>query len=48
MRSCHPGAPVGVTDSDENARALAATLDEAGHAVVAARPGVDRQVGAVQ
>jgi hypothetical protein len=37
MRACKPGAPVQVDNSQANAVALAATLDEAGRSVVAAR-----------
>ena len=37
MRSCRPGAPVLVDRSDENARTLAATLDEAACTAVAER-----------
>jgi hypothetical protein len=37
MRRCYPGAPVLVDASDENARTLAATLDEVGRDVVASR-----------
>jgi hypothetical protein len=37
MRSCHPGAPVLVDRSDENALALASTLDEVGTRLAAER-----------
>lgn len=37
MRSCYPGVPGGVDDSEENARVLAASLDEAGRRVVSER-----------
>jgi hypothetical protein len=37
MRACKPGAPVQVDNSQANAETLAATLDEAGRAVVAGR-----------
>jgi hypothetical protein len=45
MRSCYPGAPVSVSDSDENARLLAESIDRAGRAAVADRPGAAPQVG---
>lgn len=39
MRSCYPGVPGGVDDSEENARLLAASLDEAGRRAVSERRG---------